>query len=190
MMIIIAIHSQQSSIALYRIRSLSLPVSRVIATASILLPVLTGVSLRSAQTITRRGKSSFSKAALAVFVLLIIYETIIGTLALSHMTPPGNLNCGLERQWAALYSSKNAEAIRRVQDRHQCCGLRSVLHEAWPFPDRTHNAASCQTAFNRNRSCLGRWRQDEQVTGGLILLVAIGTFLLKVSSLAVVNLYI
>lgn len=35
-------------------------------------------------------------------------------------------------------------------------------------------------AFGRSVSCLGGWRQMEQVTGGLIFLVAVVTFLLKV----------
>ena len=113
-------------------------------------------------------------------MLLIVYETVIATLALTHVAPPSDLICGLERQWGALFSNKDAEAIRRIQNQFQCCGFRSVNDRAWPFPDRRHKAGACVEAFGRSGSCLGGWRQMEQVTGGLILLVAVVTFLLKV----------
>jgi hypothetical protein len=113
-------------------------------------------------------------------MLLVIYETAIATLALTHIAPPGDLTCGLDRQWARLFSSKNAQAIRSIQDRHQCCGLHSVVDRAWPFPDRSHTASSCVEAFDRQRSCLGGWRRDEQIAGGLMLFVAVSVFLLKV----------
>lgn len=132
--------------------------------------------------LTRRAKSWSSRPALAVFMLLVIYDTVIATLALTHMAPPGDLACGLDREWARLFSSKNAQAIRRIQDRHQCCGLHSVLDRAWPFEDRHHTASSCVEAFDRQQSCFGAWRRDEQITGGLMLIVAIVVFLLKVGT--------
>ena len=115
-----------------------------------------------------------------IFVLLVIYETAIATLALTHMAPPSELVCGLERQWGALFSNKNAEAIRRIQEQFQCCGFRNVQDRAWPFPDRGHTAGACVEAFGRSDGCLGGWRQMEQVTAGLILLIAVVAFLLKV----------
>lgn len=171
---------------LYRIQAFSLPISTVTATATIILPVITGVSLRGAQRLSirangsnTRAKISFSWSAILVFVLLIIYETAIATLALTHLAPSSELICGLERQWGALFSDKNADKIRRIQENLQCCGFRNVQDRAWPFPDRTHNARACVEAFGRNTGCLGGWRKMEQVTGGLILLIAIVTFLLK-----------
>lgn len=165
---------------MHRIRVFALPISTATATATVILPVIAGISVRSAQTLARRGKGSFSGLGVAVFILLIIYETAIATLALTHMAPSGNLACGLDHQWALLFSSKNAGPIRRIQDRHQCCGLHSVLDRAWPFPDRTHTVAACVQAFDRQQSCFGAWRRDMQVTGGLMLLVALVVFLLKV----------
>ena len=149
--------------------------------------MITAVSLRGAQRLSirtngsnARAKMSFSWSAITFFVLLIIYETAIATLALTHMAPPSELVCGLERQWGALFSIKNADAIQRIQDQLQCCGFRNVQDRAWPFPDRSHTARACVEAFGRNTGCLGGWRQMEQVTGGLILLIAVVTFLLKV----------
>ena len=98
------------------------------------------------------------------------------------MAPPDDLTCHLDRRWRTLFSNKDADAIRGIQDRHACCGLHSVQDMAWPFPDGTHAATACREAFGRTRSCFGSWRQDEQVTGGLMLLVAVGGGVLKVGS--------
>lgn len=135
--------------------------------------------------LTRRAKSWSSGPALAVFMLLVIYETVIATLALTHMAPSGNLSCGLDREWARLFTSKNARTTRRIQDRHQCCGLHSVVDRAWPFPDKRHTIQSCVQAFDRQRSCFDGWRRDEQITSGLMLFVAVAVFLLKVGVLTV-----
>ena len=166
---------------------MALPISTITATATILLPILTGVSVRGAGSLARRSqrglenaKSGFSWSAISLMMLLVIYDTVIATLALTHMTPPDDLSCHLERQWAWLFSSKNADVIRRIQDRHQCCGLHSVQDRAWPFPDSSHTAAACYEAFGRQRSCFGGWRQDEQITGGLMLVVAVVAFLVQV----------
>ena len=51
---------------------------------------------------------------------------------------------------------------------------------AWPFPAKGRPVTACASTFGRERSCFGAWRRDEQVTGGLLLLVAAGTFLMKV----------
>ena len=179
--------SRDCSIALHRIRSLALPISTMTSTATIILPVITAVTMRGTQAFIRRSregregaKLEFSWSAVIVLMLLVIYETAIATLALSHMAPPNDLSCHLERRWASLFSNKRANEIRRIQDRHQCCGLYSVQDRAWPFPDRSHTAAACHEVFGRQRSCFGAWRQDEQITGGLMLLVAVVAFLVKV----------
>lgn len=166
---------------------MALPTSTVTATATIFLPILTGVVVRGTRSLDRhsqRGlgnaKNGFSWSAISLMMLLVIYETVIATLALTHMTPPNGLICRLEQQWSWLFSSKNADVIRRIQDRHQCCGLHSVRDRAWPFPDSSHTAAACHETFGRQRSCFGGWRQDEQITGGLMLLVAVVAFLVQV----------
>lgn len=117
---------------------------------------------------------------LSAFVLLAIYETVVATLALTHMVPQEDLTCPLERRWGQLYSARDAEAIRRIQDTHQCCGLVTTKDKAWPFQGIDHPSDACVKAFDRHKSCLGVWRQDEQIFAGLLLLVALTTFILKV----------
>ena len=176
---ILTIHS----ITLYRVRALALPIPTAAAAATIVLPLITGASLRGVQSVNRRAKNASSSPTLVMFVLLIIYETVVATLALSHMVPASELTCGLDRQWTHLFSSKDAEKIRRIQDRHHCCGLRTAIDRAWPFPDKHHLAASCTQMFDRPQSCLAGWMQDMQMTAGLMLLVVVVVFLTKVGCL-------
>ena len=144
--------------------------------------------MRSAQTLASRAngfpakaKISLSWTPMVVFMLLVIYDTAIATLALTHMVPPASLTCPLERQWELLFSRKNVGVIRRIQERHQCCGLRNKHDRAWPFPDKRHTVNACAETFNREQGCLGEWRKDVQITAGLLLLVAVVVFLLKVN---------
>ncbi|KAL2043401.1 hypothetical protein N7G274_003707 [Stereocaulon virgatum] len=176
-----------ASIALHRVRSLSFPISTATSATTIILPAITGVTLRGAQLLIRGSpgkrndvKVISSRSAIILVFLLFIYNTFIATLALTYMVPPSSLKCNLEGRWAWLFSHKNAEMIQRIQYRHQCCGFNSVRDRAWHFPDARHAATACHEAFGRERSCFEGWRQDQQVTGGLMLLVAIVGFLFKV----------
>lgn len=156
--------------------------------------MITGIGMRGAQTLASRrngflpkAKSSISWTPMVVFILLVIYDTAIATLALTHMVSPANLTCPLKRQWESLFSSKSVEVIRRIQDRHRCCGFRNKHDMAWPFPDKRHSANACAETFNRERGCLGEWRKDVQITAGLLLLVAVVVFLLKVSQMVLAH---
>lgn len=149
--------------------------------------MISGVGIRAAQVLVSRthgphksNKSPFRWPAIAIFMLLIVYETALATLALTHMVPPDSLTCHLDQRWGQLFSNKNGEAIRRIQDAYQCCGLHSVVDKAWPLPDNTHGSDACVNTFGRQNSCFGDWRRDEQISGGLLLLVAVTTLLLKV----------
>lgn len=175
------------SVSYYNIQSLSLPISRATAIATIILPILNGFVIQGGQTYAARSRRSgrnnigfLSRPTIIAFMVLAIYETVIATLAFTHMVPPEDLTCLLERTWYRLYSNKDAGAIRRIQDAHQCCGLNSAKDKAWPFADKSHGADACIKAFGRQKSCMADWRQDEQIYAGLLLLVALMTFAIRV----------
>ena len=128
-----------------------------------------------------RGRRVITWSIIPLLILLVIYDTAIATLSLSHMVPSGILTCGLDRTWDHLFRTKDGAAIRRIQDAHQCCGLHSIRDRAWPFQSRDHGVDSCARDFNRTRACLESWSRDQQITAGLLLLVALVTFLSKVS---------
>lgn len=183
-------------ISYHNIQSLSLPISGITAIAAVLIPILNGASLAGSQFHDSRVRRSnprktagfISWTTINAFLALTIYETVIATLALTHMVPADDLTCGLHRQWDRLYSKKDATAIRRIQDAHQCCGLVTPKDHAWPFQDKNNKADACIKSFDRHKGCLLDWRQDEQIYAGLLLLVALSTIGLKVCHPFIANL--
>ncbi len=79
-----------------------------------------------------------------------------------------------------LFHSKDSDAINRIQNTYKCCGLHSPVDKAWPFPDKHHGADACVKALGWKKSCFGDWRQDEQISAGLLLMVALLVFASKV----------
>lgn len=130
----------------------------------------------------RERKAPQSWLIALIFLFLIVYEAVIATLAFTHLAPPNDLICGLERTWGRLYSNKDEGAIKRIQDVHPCCGLHTVKDKAWPFADKKLDRGSdaCSKAFGRQKACLEDWRRDEQINAGLLFIVALSLILLKV----------
>jgi hypothetical protein len=164
---------------------LSLPISDVFALFGVLLPIVTGILTQSALRLLRSQTVNVTRSRLTLYLILIlasqlIYETVIATLALTYMVPPSSLDCGLEKQWKQLRMNKNGAAIRRIQDRYDCCGFNSLVDRSWPFPSKHVDIHECETRFDRTRSCAGPWRQAEQVNAGLFLTVAVVVFAAKV----------
>ncbi|KAH8686032.1 tetraspanin Tsp3 [Tricladium varicosporioides] len=171
--------------AFSQIRFLHLPVPQALALFTIVLPFITGISTQGVYNfIQRSSRSEPYRLAIPLVVVIgfqLIYETIVATLALTHMIPPANLSCGLNDQWQKMFREKNEEAIKAIQDSFNCCGFNSVVDRAYPFPK---NAASdCATRYERNKSCFGQWRKAEQVNAGLLLLVALLVFIVKAGSI-------
>ncbi|KAI4126894.1 MAG: hypothetical protein LQ338_003508, partial [Usnochroma carphineum] len=173
-------------VSLSQIRWLSLPISNGIPIAAIVLPVLTVIGIRGAQSaLTGSDDSVLKRRSLpswvipAVFVFLVVYDTVIATLSITQMLPSDVLTCQLSERWLALWEAHDSNAIRRIQDARQCCGFRSTKNMAWPF-DGDQGVATCSHTYRRERSCLPAWRRDLQINAGLILLVAVGTFSVKV----------
>jgi hypothetical protein len=116
---------------------------------------------------------------MAVIGFQLIYETVVATLALIHILPPNSLICGLENQWQKLAGKKDGDAVRAIQDTFQCCGFRTLKDRAFPWGD----PSPCSKLFGYSKSCLGPWRKSEQIQAGLLLLVAVLVFVLKVCAM-------
>ncbi|PBP28456.1 tetraspanin Tsp3 [Diplocarpon rosae] len=163
-----------------QIRSLSLPIPRALALFTVVLPFITGISARGSYGLVRRSANvepyQLTIPLIAVIGFQLIYETIIATLALTHILPPIALNCGLQSKWLQLHRVKDADAIRAIQDTFACCGLNTVRDHSWPFTE----PPTCASVYSRSRPCIGAWRKAEQTNAGLLLLVAITVFIIKV----------
>jgi hypothetical protein len=70
----------------------------------------------------------------------------------------------------------DTRAIRTIQDTFECCGLNSVVDRAFPFGQ----PSTCAITYGRSNSCFGEWRKAEQINAGLLFLVAVIVFVLKV----------
>lgn len=176
-------------VSLGQIRYLSLPIEEATAIATLLLPILTGITIQASQASLTHSPGATSKPGSppswlfpSLFLLLTVYETVIATLAFTNMLPSDTLTCQLSNRWQSLFHNHDVDSIRRIQDTHRCCGFRNARDRAWPFPDH-HGANACRTTYHRERSCLGSWTRDQQVNAGLSLLVALLCFAVKVRSL-------
>ncbi|KAI4092388.1 MAG: hypothetical protein LQ344_003453 [Seirophora lacunosa] len=181
-----------AAVSLTQIRYLSLPISNATPIAAILLPLLTGIGIRGVQSLlpASSSSSSLSKRRASppwllptLVVVLVIYDTVIATVGVTQMLPSSVLTCQLSEGWQTLWTTHDGNAIRRIQDAHQCCGFRTTANMAWPF-DGDQHAGTCRTMYGRERSCLAPWRRDQQIQAGLLLLVAVGTFGVKLVVLA------
>lgn len=137
-----------------------------------LLPLLTpGVLFFETRNLNRKISLRLPQF---IFLITIILDTILLTYALSALNP-NFLSCQLETQWLALFRHKNSASIRNIQDRFDCCGFKSVLDKAWPFPSKLekHGADACVRAFSRRgRACMqGLIMEERKVLG---IMIAIG----------------
>ncbi|TAQ86179.1 hypothetical protein B7494_g5497 [Chlorociboria aeruginascens] len=170
-----------------QVRFLSLPIPQALGLFTVVLPLITGITTQGVFGLTRRARGNnqygLSTPLIVIIGFQLIYETIIATLALTHILPPSELACGLNGRWAALYSKKDGRAVKAIQDTFNCCGFRTVWDRAYPFRNNAHDPGNCADYFHRSESCFGQWRQAEQINAGLFLVVAIVVFFVKVFSL-------
>lgn len=171
----------QYSYAYAQIGSFALPIPQALALFTVVLPLITGISTQSVGTLMQkssREKRQLTLPILAIIGFTLMYDTAIAVLALTHILPPSALSCGLNERWTKLYIAKDARGIRAIQDAFECCGFKTVKDRAFPFT--SNSPSTCAADFRRSQSCLAPWRGAEQWTAGLLLLVAVAVFLIKV----------
>jgi hypothetical protein len=161
---------------LYSVVKYSVPIPIALAAMTTTLPAVAALvmeSLRSLQS-SSTGRSSTRSPSFthnAVLAAFLIIETILATLAGTHAYPASALDCGLQSRWQTLFRAKDERHIRAIQDRFDCCGLRSTSDMPWPFPAQDVPKERCVERFDRSRSCLEDWRGQEQNVAGVILAV-------------------
>ncbi|KAI9697266.1 MAG: hypothetical protein M1836_004830 [Candelina mexicana] len=188
--IFLAILMGVAGLSFSKINALSLPISPYLAVVTVLLPAVNGLGLFGARSLVPNNSRHRTKSnshlygpLMIISVLLVIYETVVVTLALTHIVPPSGLKCALDETWMNLFNHKNSGAINRIQNTYKCCGLHSTRDKAWPFPDKYHGADACVKTLGWQKSCFGDWRQEEQISAGLLLMVALLVFTSKLGLL-------
>ncbi|KAM7203952.1 hypothetical protein V8F33_001923 [Rhypophila sp. PSN 637] len=116
--------------------------------------------------ITLPGTLQFTQAALTIFLLATFFS-------ISTSGEAGPLTeCLLSSKWKSLWTTHNAEAIRKIQDQLVCCGFRSVKDMAWPFPsgnpeDGKKKHVDCVARYGRHESCMTKWEGElNSLVGG------------------------
>lgn len=108
---------------------------------------------------------------------LLIYSTVVATLAGTRIAPVGGLRCSLLERWQDLFRAKDADSIRAIQDGLECCGFSSVRDMAYPFPNSSNGGAkACAQTYGRTESCIDGWRWAERMCAGMMVGVAAGVF--------------
>lgn len=163
-----------------------MPISDTLAGFTTALPIIAGLLLECGYDFTRvqerrqhigRGEMQRPPLVIVANTIIFIYSTVVITLLGTHAAPPSGLDCGLHERWQKLFKNKNSDAIRTIQDAFNCCGLTNARDMAWPFPDKTHNADACETAFGRSNGCLVAWKAEEQQVAGVLIVVVAMVFI-------------
>ncbi|OBT66556.1 hypothetical protein VE03_03700 [Pseudogymnoascus sp. 23342-1-I1] len=158
-----------------QIRLLSLPIPLTLPVLVTLLPIVT--TLMTAY-ISRLLSPSKLPLYTTLLTMLTTYGTVLATWALTYLPA----SCGLEERWSALYRAKDADAIRRIQDRWECCGFNSAVDRAWPFPHGPPGgpgAKQCSEVLGRTTACGAAWGEEERRMAGVLVGVAVAVFVLK-----------
>ncbi|KAL4970671.1 uncharacterized protein BDV14DRAFT_161676 [Aspergillus stella-maris] len=167
-------------------RSLHLPLPTWVPALATLFAPLTPLLLITlrifADTLARSQTSSVNITTLPQLLSHIhtILLSTIATLALAYLYPESILSCNLEQQWQSFFKSKNSAAIRSIQDRYQCCGLRSIHDRAWPFKDKTHGDNACKLQFGYNRPCIQQWASGQIGVSWMVFVAVVGGLVVKV----------
>lgn len=152
--------------------------SDVLAGFTTALPIVSGILLECGYDLNRRrerrrgvhkGETPRPPTVIIANTLIFIYSTVVITLLGTHIGPASDLRCGLDERWRQMFQHKEGEPIRTIQDSFNCCGLMSTHDKAWPFPDKSHKATSCEETYGRTNACFGPWRREEQRVAGMLM---------------------
>ncbi|CAN8103518.1 unnamed protein product [Discula destructiva] len=170
------------SIAIYEhvaSSTLSLPLPTALTSLTILLPLLAATNLVSLPHLMNTAPHKSSPAFRYVKPVVLqalqgILTTVMATLYSLHLVPSAARDCELSTRWQHMFRTKDAQAIRAIQDALQCCGFRSVKDMAWPFPPADLH---CSARFDRALACQGPWtialQRNAGVNLGVVLLVGV-----------------
>lgn len=197
---IILIHLALFLLAIFSLtqaQSLHLPIPSAVLVLSTLVPILPVLSIllpALTSTLRSRSKNHTSGPTLTTYTeqphrITPLARPVIAILALVDVSlvasaavtlNPLSLNCSLSTTWNALFSAKNAVAIRTIQEALACCGFQTPQHQAYPFPDRNHGTDACITAYDTHVACQPLLlRQTRRTVGSF---VAVGVFALAVKA--------
>ena len=155
---------------------------------TIALPPLAGVALETVLSVNDRlaakGQLQASRMFQVVIASFLVFESVLATLAGTHYSPPGSLDCALRGTWEKLYRGHHGKSIRTIQDTFDCCGFSDQQDMAWPFPNATRGSDACLLRYEREQACLQPWREEERKVAIMLMVVPIAVFVWQVRTTA------
>ncbi|OJD12452.1 hypothetical protein AJ78_06967 [Emergomyces pasteurianus Ep9510] len=153
------------------------------------LPIITAILIPLPANLAARGGVRRLDTALLGLIdngrltailqhLLTVIPTALATFTISYFMPGDLVGCRLENQLQSFYSHKNANASRAIQDRLQCCGLRSTRDRAWPFPGGSEQR-DCTSTSGYTQCCLSGWQGAQREAASMIFAAAVLSLVMK-----------
>ncbi|TEA20988.1 hypothetical protein C8034_v007475 [Colletotrichum sidae] len=157
--------------------NLSLPTAPFLSLLPILLPVVGVVNSFYYPRLLFNASRSPARAE-QLFPTIIqslqgILTTALAVLLLQTVIPNDVSKCGLSTSWQRMFAGKDEDAIKRIQDGLNCCGLNSVKDRAWPF----QGDIKCPQRFGRDTPCIGPWQEasirNSSIDLAIVLIVGV-----------------
>ncbi|RDA87605.1 hypothetical protein CP532_3953 [Ophiocordyceps camponoti-leonardi (nom. inval.)] len=157
--------------------TLSLPLRPSLTIITILLPIISAANAISYHRLLRSAQRRTLIRAMTLQALQAILTVVFATLFFSQMVPSVARTCVMSDRWQRLFSSRDVDSVRRIQDALNCCGFRTVLDRPWPFPG-DQGARECADTYRRDVPCSEPWELALQRTCGVEfgLVIAIGVW--------------
>ncbi|MCJ1244163.1 hypothetical protein MMC30_001361 [Trapelia coarctata] len=181
-----------SIFATVRAKNLYLPTNNFTHTLAIGLPLANCFAIYissrrpSQKPFLPRLHAILPRALPLTLTVLFMLDTVLVTLASSSLSPEA-LNCAIESRWWSFFETKNGDAVRRIQDAFDCCGLLSTVDQAWPFPRKGVPATACQDRTGRTRACEAGWEGAERVVLTGLIVVGVAIMMAKIVFLVVMR---
>lgn len=135
---------------------------------AIVLPLLAALNAIYYQRIAKSVDVTTRRKVfgIALQILQAIVTTVLATLFFSNVVPSSFRRCILGTTWQHLFSTHDAESIRRIQDTLNCCGFNTVRDRAWPFQGHPPSERQCAEIYERTTPCFEPWRTALQRSSG------------------------
>lgn len=151
---------------------------------TIALPAaLTVTEGNNSQTLTRRRPLLVANLLQGLYFVQLLLAVVLAAFFFATAVPTSVRSCVLGTAWQHLFATKNAVAIRRVQDALNCCGFNSVRDRAWPFAEDVGDGrgVACAERFGRSQACVAPWTTTLQRIAGVEGGIAVGVLLLQLT---------